>query len=67
MTVPPPAQHTTVTHLHGQQPYGTRVTTIILVRWTGEVTYVERDVWWMDEMGCVHKGGTEERRFTFSL
>ncbi|KAJ9110731.1 hypothetical protein QFC20_002772 [Naganishia adeliensis] len=66
-TGPAPAQHTTVTHLHGQRPYGTRLTTIILVRWTGEVTYVERDVWWMDEMGCVHKGGTEERRFTFSL
>lgn len=61
------AHHATVSHLHGQRPYGTRLTTIILVRWTGEVTYVERDVWWMDEMGCVHKGGTEERRYRFSL
>lgn len=55
------------TLLPGHKPYGTRLTTIILVTWDGQVTYVERDVWWMDDVGCVHKGGTEDRTFTFQL
>lgn len=51
----------------GHKPYGTRLTTIILMRWDGQVTYIERDVWWMDEVGCVHKGGTEDRVYRFNL
>ncbi|KAJ9127663.1 hypothetical protein QFC24_001073 [Naganishia onofrii] len=47
--------------------YGTRLTTIILVKWNGEVTYVERDVWWQDKRGAVHNGGTGDRVFHLHL
>lgn len=47
--------------------YGTRLTTIILVKWNGDVTYVERDVWWQDKRGAVHNGGTGDRVFHLHL
>ncbi|KAJ9110501.1 hypothetical protein QFC19_001627 [Naganishia cerealis] len=47
--------------------YGTRLTTIILVKWTGEVTYVERDIWWQDRAGTVHNGGTDDRIYELRL
>ncbi|GHJ86688.1 hypothetical protein NliqN6_3090 [Naganishia liquefaciens] len=62
-----PESHESMSAPAGHKPYGTRLTTIILVTWDGRVTYTERDVWWMDAVGCVHKGGTEDRAFTFQL
>ena len=44
--------------------YGTRVTTVILVRDDGEVTFVERDIFVQDERGEAVRG-KDERRFTF--
>jgi uncharacterized protein with NRDE domain len=45
--------------------YGTRLSTVILVRDDREVTFVERDVAWLDSEGEVKQGGVE-RRFTFT-
>lgn len=45
--------------------YGTRVTTAILVRDDGEVTFVERDIFVQDEQGEAIRG-RDERRFTFT-
>ena len=44
--------------------YGTRVSTVILVRNDGMVTFVERDIANLDEYGQAQKG-TEERRIQF--
>ena len=62
-----PEGHVSATPPLSHKPYGTRLTTIILVTWDGQVTYIERDVWWMDDVGCVHKGGTEDRTYRFQL
>jgi hypothetical protein len=45
--------------------YGTRVTTVILVREDGQVTFVERDIFVQDEQGEAVKG-KDERRFNFA-
>jgi uncharacterized protein with NRDE domain len=44
--------------------YGTRVTTVILVRDDGEVTFVERDIFVQNERGEAVRG-SDERRFAF--
>jgi uncharacterized protein with NRDE domain len=51
----------------GKNAYGTRTSTVILVRRTGEVVYVERDRLWLDEKGEVRSGGTEDRRVSFTV
>ena len=48
----------------GGRWYGTRVSTVILVKNSGEVTFVERDIGEIDEQGRAKKG-TGERYFTF--
>jgi len=44
--------------------YGTRVTTVVLVKDNGEVTFVERNIFIQDAQGEA-KPGTGERRFEF--
>jgi uncharacterized protein with NRDE domain len=49
--------------------YGTRLSTVILIRPTGEVTFVERDIWKIvGETGEVVKGTRDDdRKFHFKL
>jgi len=50
--------------------YGTRLSTILLVRRDGKVLFVERDIWQMDEEGKVAMAGTEsssDRQYRFQL
>ena len=44
--------------------YGTRVTTVILVREDGQVTFVERDIFVQNSDGDA-VSGTEERKYRF--
>lgn len=61
--VPAPPPH--------EKPYGTRTSTIILVRRDGSVTFIERDREWLDLReggeGMARHGGRKERRFDFSV
>jgi hypothetical protein len=44
------------------------LSTVVLIRRDGHVSFVERDVWVLDEQGAVVKGERErERRFEFDL
>ncbi|KAA1474731.1 DUF833-domain-containing protein [Dentipellis sp. KUC8613] len=43
-------------------PYGTRLSTVILVRRDGRVLFVERDIWKLDGTGKVVKGAKEGER-----
>ena len=48
--------------------YGTRLTTIILVRRDGRVTFVERDIWSIGkDGGLVGMRKDSERRFNFDI
>jgi len=48
--------------------YGTRLSTILLVRKDGQVSFVERDIWQLDNEGRVVRGDPrDERVFRFSL
>lgn len=64
------------------RPYGTRLSTVILVRRDGSVLFVERDRLWLDQRegvkddegdgvqtgeGRARMGGREDRRFEFSV
>ena len=45
--------------------YGTRVSTVIMIKDTGETTFVERDIGMLDGTGGIKKGGGE-RRYMFA-
>ncbi|KAF9013050.1 NRDE protein-domain-containing protein [Cyathus striatus] len=48
--------------------YGTRLSTVLLVRHNGEVLFVERDIWKVDETGVVKaQGPSAERRVKFRI
>ncbi|KAG8707383.1 hypothetical protein FRC11_007477 [Ceratobasidium sp. 423] len=49
--------------------YGTRLTSVLLVRRDGRVTFVERDVWVQKETGDPEKSldSSSQRRFDFQL
>jgi uncharacterized protein with NRDE domain len=48
--------------------YGTRLAQVILVQRNGRVTYVERDVWTLDDHGApVRASATDVRSFKFHL
>jgi uncharacterized protein with NRDE domain len=48
--------------------YGTRLAQVILVRRNGRVTYVERDVWTLDDHGApVRASAADVRSFRFHL
>jgi len=48
--------------------YGTRLAQVILVRRNGRVTFVERDVWTLDDQGApVRASATDVRSFRFHL
>ena len=48
--------------------YGTRLSTIILVKPNGEVVFVERDIWAQCQNGDISMGNPDQdRRYTFSL
>ena len=48
--------------------YGTRLSTVILVRRDGGVLFVERDIWALDVAGhAVKADRTSERTFRFRL
>ncbi|OBZ68641.1 Transport and Golgi organization 2 [Grifola frondosa] len=48
--------------------YGTRLSTVILIRKNGNVLYIERDIWMLDSTGRVTKGDTNhDRVFHFQI
>jgi len=52
----------------GPEYYGTRLSTVLLVRKDGRVLFVERDVWQLDNDGRVTRGDPrEDRVFRFTL
>ncbi|TFY64912.1 hypothetical protein EVG20_g5788 [Dentipellis fragilis] len=71
--IPPTTRHALRTAIHVSPlaleplsgpagPYGTRLSTVVLVRRDGRVLFVERDIWMLDETGKVVKGGKEGER-----
>lgn len=48
--------------------YGTRLSTVILVKHNGSVLFVERDIWSLDSKNKVSRGDAKQQRvFTFNL
>ena len=48
--------------------YGTRLSTVILIRRDGSATFIERDVWALDEHGRVVKRDSgHDRVFRFAI
>lgn len=47
--------------------YGTRLSTVILVRRDGSVVFRERDIWSLDAEDKIHKAEREDRVFRFKL
>ena len=49
-------------------PYGTRLSTVVLVRRNGQVLFIERDIWQLNEAGDpVRADPRSERSFQFVL
>ncbi len=49
-------------------PYGTRLAQVILVRRDGRVTYIERDIWALDDTGAAACASADNMRsFIFRL
>lgn len=49
-------------------PYGTRLAQVILVRRDGRVTFIERDVWMLDDTGATVRASADNMRsFIFHL
>ena len=65
----PPAQ--TVTHVSArpQDLYGTRLSTVLLIRNDGSVLFIERDIWHLGQDGNPErvKHSTKQRVFEFEL
>lgn len=52
----------------GPEYYGTRLSTVLLVRKDGRVVFVERDIWQLDSDGRVARGDPRhDRSFRFQL
>ncbi|THU92449.1 hypothetical protein K435DRAFT_672087 [Dendrothele bispora CBS 962.96] len=51
----------------GSRYYGTRLSTVLLIRRNGEVMFVERDIWKMVDDKVVRMGKDSERVFRFKL
>lgn len=52
----------------GRRFYGTRLSTVILVRRDGQVRFLERDIWMLDKDGGVVRGDkSRQRDYSFSL
>ncbi|KAL7279819.1 hypothetical protein ACG7TL_006226 [Trametes sanguinea] len=48
--------------------YGTRLSTVILIRRDGTALFIERDVWTLDDKGCVARGDPgRDRIFRFQI
>lgn len=48
--------------------YGTRLSTVLLIRRDGSVTFIERDIWTLDESGAVVKRDSgHDRVFQFQI
>ena len=47
--------------------YGTRLAQVVLVKRDGHVTYIERDVWTLDETGAAVRAKDSTRSFIFRL
>lgn len=48
--------------------YGTRLSTVVLVRRDGSVLFVERDIWKLDDRGSLVRGRPkDDRSFRFDL
>ena len=47
--------------------YGTRLAQVVLVRRDGRVTYIERDIWTLDETGAAVRAKDSTRSFIFRL
>ena len=49
-------------------PYGTRLSTVLLVRNNGQVLFIERDIWKLGDEGVpVKSDPPTERKFIFNL
>ena len=49
-------------------PYGTRLSTVLLVRKNGQVLFIERDIWKIRDDGVPFKSNPPtERKFMFKL
>jgi len=51
----------------GSALYGTRLSTVLLVRNNGDVLFIERDIWKLGDGGIPIKSDDTERRFDFKL
>ncbi len=52
----------------GPEFYGTRLSTVLLVRKDGQVLFVERDIWKLDDNGAVVQGDPNSQRvFRFHI
>lgn len=54
-----------VPFINGEHTYGTRLTTIILIREDGSIRWVEKDIFRLQEGKPVE--GTERREFSFKI
>lgn len=55
-------------NLQSVAPYGTRLSTVLLVQNNGQVLFIERDIWKLGEAGVpVKSDPPSERKYTFKL
>jgi len=65
----PPAQIMTHVSANSQHLYGTRLSTVLLIRSDGSVLFIERDIWHLGQDGNPERveHNTKQRVFEFEL